>query len=70
MTLINKFLLIVLGLFSILIGFKIVYTKKLGQGNAGMGRFEVYIGDMAYIVGGVFIVLGFLTLYVILKNKG
>ncbi len=40
----------------------------MSQGNAGMGGGDIFIGNLAYILGGIFIIFGVLALYFYKKN--
>lgn len=59
----------VIALGSIVIGLKIIITKEIEQGNASMGDSYLELGNYAYIVGGIFILFGILTLYSLAKKK-
>jgi len=66
----NKFLNTIVAMLMLLVGMKIIYTKTLQQGNAGMGGEEVFIGNIAYIIGSIFILVGLYALYIIFRSKG
>ena len=59
----------VIALGSIAIGLKVIITKEIKQGNASMGDSYLQLGNYSYIVGGVFIIFGILTLYALVKKK-
>ncbi|MDD5358720.1 MAG: hypothetical protein PHI02_00470 [Sulfurovaceae bacterium] len=40
-----------------------MYTKKMSQGNGGMGGGDIFLGNTAYIIGSIFILFGMLALY-------
>jgi len=65
----NKFLSWAVAIIIAIFGLKIMYTKKLPQGNSGMGGGEVFIGDTAYIIGGILLFLGLYIIYLLQKNE-
>ena len=58
MNLSNKFLNIIGSILMILVGFKILITQEISQGNGSMGGETVHLGSYSYIVGFLFLLLG------------
>ena len=65
----NKYLSFFVSIIIIIIGIKIIYSKKLPQGNAGMGGEAIFMGDVACIIGGVLVSIGIYIIY-LLRKKG
>ena len=69
MNLTNNFIYILGGCLFIFVGFKIMYTKTISQGNAGMGGGILHLGTSAYVLGALFVLVGVLSLYSIYRKK-
>ena len=65
----NNFIYILGSFLFVIIGFKIMYTKTISQGNAGMGGGILHLGAFAYVLGFLFVLIGILSLYSIYRNK-
>jgi hypothetical protein len=50
------------------VGIKIMYTKKISQGNASMHMPDLYLGNFAYLVGLIFILLSIFILLNCIKR--
>ena len=64
-----NFLSYLAGILLVLTSIGIIFTNKLPQGNVSMGASEVYIGNWAYLVGGILLIYGLYILYYMIIKK-
>ena len=51
-----------------IIGVKVIYTKKISQGNASVYAPDLYLGNWAYLIGSIFIIFSIIALLKCIKR--
>ena len=64
----TKYLNILISILLIFEGIKIMNDKRISQGNSATQIEDLYLGNYAFPVGGIFLFLGILLISSIYKN--